>query len=237
MTSLVGALTQANLVEDIGDLDEVTIFAPNNEAFRTIGSAFEFLDPDQLADILEYHVIENSVLYSSDLEETTIETLGGDDLTITISDGEIYVNGAQVILADVLISSGVVHVIDQVLNPNNPSDPPPGAVGAASDSASGTMTMSETVSGTMTMSETVSASATDAAAGGADNAFSASEVSDAPFTSGIATPTSSFVGLEETAAAADASASASASEDAGPAVTAAVGVAALFGGAAFMANF
>lgn len=43
----------------------------------------------------------------------------GGDLRITIVDGDVFVNSARVVLPDVLVANGVVHVIDNVLNPNN----------------------------------------------------------------------------------------------------------------------
>lgn len=47
-------------------------------------------------------------------------TLNGANLTITIGDeGDIFVNSARVTTANVLVANGVVHVIDEVLNPSN----------------------------------------------------------------------------------------------------------------------
>lgn len=51
--------------------------------------------------------------FSSDLrDDQELTTLQGGRLTIRTEDGEVYVNGARVILADVITSNGVVHVID-----------------------------------------------------------------------------------------------------------------------------
>ncbi len=46
-----------------------------------------------------------------------VETLGGQTLSFTVVDGNVFVNGAQVILADVEASNGIIHVIDSVLLP------------------------------------------------------------------------------------------------------------------------
>lgn len=120
LSGIAGALTQANLVDAVDSLSDVTIFAPNNEAFQAIGSALPNLTMMQLAGILQYHVINGTVAYSSTLENgTTVPALSGGDLTITISDGDVFVNSAKVLIPDVLVANGVVHVIDNVLNPNN----------------------------------------------------------------------------------------------------------------------
>lgn len=48
-----------------------------------------------------------------------IPTMQGNNVTITMMNGTVFVNSAQVILPDVLVANGVVHVIDAVLNPNS----------------------------------------------------------------------------------------------------------------------
>lgn len=48
-----------------------------------------------------------------------VPALAGGDLKITISEGDVFVNSAKVLIPDVLVANGVIHVIDNVLNPNN----------------------------------------------------------------------------------------------------------------------
>ncbi|KAI9842228.1 MAG: hypothetical protein M1837_007373 [Sclerophora amabilis] len=118
LTSLAGALINTTLVDALDSAVDITVFAPNNEAFQKIGSALPNLTTDELSSILSYHVVNGTVAYSSMLSNTTIETLGGGEVTITVGeDGSVFVNSAQVILPDVLVANGVVHVIDNVLNP------------------------------------------------------------------------------------------------------------------------
>ncbi|KAI4087685.1 MAG: hypothetical protein LQ339_008845 [Xanthoria mediterranea] len=120
LSAVVGALSQAQLVDTVQSLSDVTIFAPNNSAFQAIGSALPNLTMTQLAGILSYHVVNGTVAYSSMLEnDMTVPALAGGDLRITISDGDVFVNSAKVLIPDVLVANGVVHVIDNVLNPNN----------------------------------------------------------------------------------------------------------------------
>lgn len=65
-------------------------------------------------------MIAGTVGYSTRLANgTSIATVNGANVTITVNDDGIYVNNAEVVIADVLVANGVVHVIDQVLNPNN----------------------------------------------------------------------------------------------------------------------
>lgn len=73
-----------------------------------------------LIQIPEYHVVVGEVLYSSDITaDGSFPTLLGPLVNIYIEGEALYVNGARVINTDILISGGVVHVIDSVLNPLN----------------------------------------------------------------------------------------------------------------------
>ncbi|KAL8959511.1 MAG: hypothetical protein Q9193_003640 [Seirophora villosa] len=120
LSGVAGALTRANLVDAVDSLNDVTIFAPNNSAFQAIGSALPNMTTSMLASILQYHVVNGTVAYSSSLEDgQTVPAMMGGDLRITVVDGDVFVNSARVVLPDVLVANGVVHVIDNVLNPNN----------------------------------------------------------------------------------------------------------------------
>jgi uncharacterized surface protein with fasciclin (FAS1) repeats len=69
---------------------------------------------DQVTDILTYHVVNGTVGYSSTLKNgTSLMTLEGGNITITINNGSVFVNDAKVIVSDVLVAGGVVHVIDK----------------------------------------------------------------------------------------------------------------------------
>lgn len=112
LSSIAGALTMANLVEAVDDLDDVTVFVPSNAAFQAIGSVLANASVDALTSILEYHVINGTVLYSTDVSNTTVPTLQGNSITATVVNGSIFINQAKVIIPNVLVANGVVHVID-----------------------------------------------------------------------------------------------------------------------------
>jgi len=96
-----------------------TVFAPNNDAFGDVLSANPDLTEDQATEILAYHVLLAEVL-SGDLEEAqTVETLGEEDIYVTVDNGEVTINNsATVAMADLQGNNGVVHIIDGVLLPN-----------------------------------------------------------------------------------------------------------------------
>jgi uncharacterized surface protein with fasciclin (FAS1) repeats len=68
----------------------------------------------EITSILTYHVVNGTVGYSSDLKNgTSLMTLEGGNVTITIMNGTVFVNDAKVVVPNVLVAGGVVHVIDK----------------------------------------------------------------------------------------------------------------------------
>ena len=129
-TSLVAALGAAGLVETLSGETNYTVFAPSDDAFAAAGIDLASFDTEEelatLSDILLYHVVAGETL-SSDLAEgtTTVVAANGDELTIVVSADGVTVGGANVTLADVPASNGVIHVIDAVLMPPADETPDP----------------------------------------------------------------------------------------------------------------
>lgn len=117
LTALAGALTQTSLISAVDNLKDVTIFAPSNAAFQAIGTAAGSLTTEQLASILEYHVINGTVGYSSllttGLANESFPTLAGGNVNIRAEDNKVFVNSAQVTVTDIIVSNGVIHVLDK----------------------------------------------------------------------------------------------------------------------------
>ena len=119
LTTLLGLVAQR---EDVlaalsGSDNEFTVFAPTNEAFAEALAAYPDLTDDQITEILLYHVIAGATVLSSDLEDgATVETLQGEEITVTLGD-DVLINNAVVTEADLVGSNGVVHIIDTVILP------------------------------------------------------------------------------------------------------------------------
>ena len=119
--TLETAVIEAELVDDLSADGPFTVFAPTDAAFDALpeGVLDDLLaDPTgELAQILLYHVAGGKVM-SGDLSDgQMIETLQGEDVEITIDNGDVFINEAQVTVADSEADNGVVHVIDAVLLP------------------------------------------------------------------------------------------------------------------------
>ncbi len=122
LSTLVAAVQAAELVDALSDeTAQFTVFAPRNAAFADIQSTVDtLLEPENQSDlqnVLQYHVVQGAALSSDLNDEEVMMALNGDELKIRIVDGEVHVNNAKVVTADVETSNGVVHIIDQVLVP------------------------------------------------------------------------------------------------------------------------
>ena len=124
---LEAAVLEADLAETLSGEGPFTVFAPTDDAFIALAEALALAPEDllalpELADILLYHVVGATAL-STDLNDgQMVTTLNGADVTVTISEAGIFINDAQVIVADLVATNGVVHVIDAVLTPPVPTN-------------------------------------------------------------------------------------------------------------------
>jgi len=128
LSTLATAATTAGLADVLKSAGTLTVFAPTNAAFDKLpaGTLASLLaNPDQLAEIVKYHVFTAAAIMSTDLKPgaQTISMANGADLTVTVADGSVTLsdgNGkylGKVITADVKASNGVAHLIDSVLLP------------------------------------------------------------------------------------------------------------------------
>jgi uncharacterized surface protein with fasciclin (FAS1) repeats len=121
-TTLVAAVAAAGLVETLKGAGPFTIFAPTNAAFAALpaGTVEGLLKPEKkeaLAGILTYHVVAGNVKAADLKDGQIVKTLQGGDLKVSIKDGKVKINGANVTAADLAGSNGVIHVLDAVLLP------------------------------------------------------------------------------------------------------------------------
>jgi uncharacterized surface protein with fasciclin (FAS1) repeats len=133
-TTLVAAVKAAGLVDTLSGPGPFTVFAPTNEAFAALpaGTVDNLVKPENkatLTKILTYHVVAGKMT-SADLEKAVmagggkavLKTVEGDSITVAKS-GDAWTvtddkgNVANITIADVMQSNGVIFVIDKVLMP------------------------------------------------------------------------------------------------------------------------
>lgn len=120
-TTLAALLLEAGLVDALREPGPFTVFAPVDDAFLAVPSSTldaVFADIDLKTAVLTYHVVAGEALNLADIESgSTLTTLQGSSLTITKDGDKTFVNGIEIVVADVPATNGVIHVIGGVLVP------------------------------------------------------------------------------------------------------------------------
>ncbi|MFD1061808.1 fasciclin domain-containing protein [Winogradskyella litorisediminis] len=132
--SLLKLVNQAQLIDDVKSLDDVTFFAPTNAAVErlpedTYTSLRNPSNLEQLQGILTYHIVKGT--FDAEFLKTTIEaqgtpyrveTLNGGFLSISNNNGDLLItdenaNQVKIVEADMKSSNGIVHGIENILMP------------------------------------------------------------------------------------------------------------------------
>lgn len=121
-STLVAAVTAAELVDTLKSDGPFTVFAPSDDAFAALpaGTVEDLVKPenkDKLTAILLLHVLPGKVM-AADVVGKVMDpvTAGGVAIHVDGTDG-VTVEGAKVVTADIDCSNGVIHVIDAVILP------------------------------------------------------------------------------------------------------------------------
>jgi len=121
--TLAAALGAGGLVETLKGKGPFTVFAPTDEAFAKLpkGTVEDLLKPEnkgKLVKILTYHVVPGKVMAADVVKLSSAKTVEGSEAKITVAGGNVKVDNAMVVKADICTSNGVIHVIDSVILPN-----------------------------------------------------------------------------------------------------------------------
>jgi uncharacterized surface protein with fasciclin (FAS1) repeats len=118
--TLVAALDAADLVETLSGEGPFTVFAPTDDAFAKLseGTVEALLnDIPTLTNILLYHVVSGEVLAEQVVGLEEAQTVLGENVSVRVEDGNVYINDSMAVLTDIMADNGVIHVIDTVLLP------------------------------------------------------------------------------------------------------------------------
>ena len=120
--TLTAALQAAGLVETLKGEGPFTVFAPTDEAFSRLpaGTVESLLKPeniDQLRAILTYHVVPGAVTAEQVVYLSEARTVNGQSVDISVDGPTVMIDKANVVVADIMASNGIIHVIDSVILP------------------------------------------------------------------------------------------------------------------------
>ena len=120
LSTLVTAVTAAGLGDTLNSAEDITVFAPTNDAFTALDAATldaAMADPTGLlTTVLTYHVVPGRL--APDALAGTHTTLQGDELEVAGSGESFTVNGeAAVVCGNVQTANATVYIIDGVLLP------------------------------------------------------------------------------------------------------------------------
>ena len=123
LSILVDALIAANLTTALSGDGPFTVFAPSNSAFQKLDPEVLnniIANPALLTSLLTYHVVSGDV-GSGDLTNGPVQTLlSGQTVDVNVSGGMVTLNGSsEVTTADIDASNGVIHIINEVLFPED----------------------------------------------------------------------------------------------------------------------
>ncbi|CAO3684202.1 hypothetical protein G6F70_001951 [Rhizopus microsporus] len=169
--------TNSSAFETLANMTNVTYFVPVDNAFAMTGESQ--VDNQTLPNLLAAHIVQG-VYYTTNItnatEDITAQSLAGQNITLSKNDTSFFVNNATIVVPDILLDSGVVHLIDTVLNytsgaGNNTTGssngtavppPPPGGSGTLSSIAT-----SNTMSGATSNPTSTASGATGSGTGNA----------------------------------------------------------------------
>ena len=118
LKTLTAAVQQAGLVDTLNSAENLTVFAPTDDAFAAIPKKqlnALLKDKAALTQVLTHHVIGERL--SPDMLAGEHETLAKDTLTVDGSGEDFTIGDASVVCGNVQTANATVYVVDQVLMP------------------------------------------------------------------------------------------------------------------------
>ena len=120
LSQLVSAAVRAKLTDTLNGKPDVTIFAPNDQAFKNVTASqltSLLANEGQLKKVLTYHVVDKQIT-PNELANGSFTTVEGGKLTTSGSGTDFKVNGkANIVCGNIKAANATIYVIDQVLQP------------------------------------------------------------------------------------------------------------------------
>ncbi|MEO0601621.1 MAG: fasciclin domain-containing protein, partial [Myxococcota bacterium] len=120
--TLTQALTAADLVETLQGPGPFTVFAPTDDAFaalppQTLPTLLDPANRDLLQRVLTFHVASGRVEAADVRQRGGVKSLAGQRIDVSAGRKSLEVEGARIVVQDIVADNGVIHVIDAVMVP------------------------------------------------------------------------------------------------------------------------
>ncbi|KAL9115182.1 MAG: hypothetical protein Q9227_000976 [Pyrenula ochraceoflavens] len=130
---------------------DMTLFIPPEQGIEQFAGYINNVPDSEFQEMMGYHLVVGEIMYSCEAKNESLITYtpNNEPVQITVVGEDIFVNSARVIEKDIIINSGVAHLLDQPLNPKNksslPSFPPiPNSAPSTSNTTNSTTASSST---------------------------------------------------------------------------------------------
>ena len=122
LSTFVNLVRLSGLETSMEMTDEHTLFIPTNDAFykMSIEEFANLTNPKNRTDLVKfvkYHILPNKRMAYEFEENQVITTDKAEEITVSVDNDLVYVGGAQVVKANIEASNGVVHIVDNVIQP------------------------------------------------------------------------------------------------------------------------
>lgn len=117
LQKLTTSLEKADFTETLKGTGPYTLFAPNNAAFVRMDIEGALKEPKTLSATLSYHLVAGKYTASDISAMDSLDTENGKSLTVYLEEGETLVDNAKFVTTDIACSNGIIHIIDNVFQP------------------------------------------------------------------------------------------------------------------------
>lgn len=135
LSTFVQLIEQSGLLASMESAGPVTILAPTNDAFKEISKEQyeKLMDPENkvlLSKIIQAHILPNKVYMADFQENQIIETSEGEEIPVETAGtyssaaepASVAIGGASIVKSDVEATNGVIHIVDNVIIPDETRD-------------------------------------------------------------------------------------------------------------------
>ncbi len=116
--TLLALLQMAGLTESLREPGPITLFAPDDDAYKRVNVEEISGDKEKLATLLTYHMVQGKLTAADVARDELLLTMSGKSLTVQLEEGHQVIDNAKYVRTDIECSNGIIHVIDNVFLPH-----------------------------------------------------------------------------------------------------------------------